>query len=131
MPVVLDGQSAAAAISVDGQMNQRRGQILGILSRVAASSLPVLFLMMRLKIFTFRDDFRIVAPGAPCILAYRRRPIITSVDLMIATASSPFFSFNSCTASRVITAVSTWSPMRNRTCDSSPSLRTSSTRPRS
>lgn len=36
---------------------------------------------------------------------HRSRPIITSVDLMIATASSPFFSFNSFTASRVITAV--------------------------
>ena len=38
-------------------MNQRRGQILAILSLVAALGLPVLFLAMRLKIFTFRDDF--------------------------------------------------------------------------
>ena len=38
-------------------MNQRRGQVLAILSLVAALGLPVLFLAMRLKIFTFRDDF--------------------------------------------------------------------------
>ena len=38
-------------------MNRRRGQILAILSLVAASGLPVLFLAMRLKLFTFRDDF--------------------------------------------------------------------------
>ena len=38
-------------------MNQRRGQILAILSLVSASGLPILFLVMRLKIFTFRDDF--------------------------------------------------------------------------
>ena len=38
-------------------MNQRRGQILAVLSLVAALGLPVLFLAMRLKIFTFRDDF--------------------------------------------------------------------------
>jgi hypothetical protein len=38
-------------------MNQRRGQILALLSLVAASGLLVLFLLMRLKIFTFRDDF--------------------------------------------------------------------------
>ena len=38
-------------------MNQRRGQVLAILSLVAALGLPVLFLAMRLKIFTFRDYF--------------------------------------------------------------------------
>ena len=38
-------------------MNQRRGKILASLSLVAASGLPVLFLAMRWKIFTFRDDF--------------------------------------------------------------------------
>ena len=38
-------------------MNQRRAQVLAILSLVAALGLPVLFLAMRLKIFTFRDDF--------------------------------------------------------------------------
>lgn len=38
-------------------MNQRRGRILAILSLVAASGLPVLFLAMRLNLFTFRDDF--------------------------------------------------------------------------
>jgi hypothetical protein len=38
-------------------MNQRRGQILAILSLVTTSGLPVLFLLMRLRIFTFRDDF--------------------------------------------------------------------------
>jgi len=30
---------------------------LGILSLVATAGLPVLFLLMRLKVFTFRDDF--------------------------------------------------------------------------
>lgn len=44
----------------------------------------------------------IVTPHPP---NHRSRPIITSVDLMIATASSPFLSFNSFPASRVITAV--------------------------
>jgi uncharacterized membrane protein len=38
-------------------MNQRRGQILAILSLVTTAGLPVLLLLMRLKIFTFRDDF--------------------------------------------------------------------------
>lgn len=38
-------------------MNRRRGQILAILSLVATAGLPVLFLLMRLRIFTFRDDF--------------------------------------------------------------------------
>lgn len=38
-------------------MNQRRGQSLAILSLVAASGLLVLFLLMRLNVFTFRDDF--------------------------------------------------------------------------
>ena len=50
-------RTAAAAIPVDCQMNQRRGKILASLSLVAASGLPVLFLAMRWKIFTFRDDF--------------------------------------------------------------------------
>ena len=30
---------------------------LGILSLVATAGLPVLFLLMRMKVFTFRDDF--------------------------------------------------------------------------
>lgn len=38
-------------------MNRRRGQTLAILSLVAAAGLPVLFLLMRLHIFTFTDDF--------------------------------------------------------------------------
>jgi asparagine N-glycosylation enzyme membrane subunit Stt3 len=38
-------------------MNQRRGQILAILSLVAAAGLPLLFVLMRLRVFTFRDDF--------------------------------------------------------------------------
>ena len=50
---------------------------------------------------------------------------------MIATASSPRVSFNSARASRVMTAVSRWSPMRSRICASRPSWRTSSTMPRS
>jgi len=50
-------RTATAVITVDCQMNRRRGQILAILSLVSASGLPILFLVMRLKIFTFRDDF--------------------------------------------------------------------------
>jgi hypothetical protein len=38
-------------------LNLPRGQILAILSLVATAGLPVLLLLMRLKIFTFRDDF--------------------------------------------------------------------------
>lgn len=38
-------------------MNRPRAQILAILSLVATAGLPVLFLLMRLRIFTFRDDF--------------------------------------------------------------------------
>ena len=38
-------------------MNRRSGQILGILSLVATAGLPVLFLLMRSRVFTFRDDF--------------------------------------------------------------------------
>ena len=38
-------------------MNRPRGQLLAILSLVATAFLPVLFLLMRLKMFTFRDDF--------------------------------------------------------------------------
>ncbi len=55
----------------------------------------------------WRRHEAIVTPHAPKRQDgdHRSRPIITSVDLMIATASSPFFSFNSFTASRVITAV--------------------------
>lgn len=38
-------------------MNLRPGQKLAILSLVAAAGLPVLFLAMRLRVFSFRDDF--------------------------------------------------------------------------
>jgi len=38
-------------------MNRPRGQILAILSLVATAGLPMLLLLVRLKIFTFRDDF--------------------------------------------------------------------------
>lgn len=31
--------------------------VLGILSLVAAAGLPVLFVLIRMKVFTFRDDF--------------------------------------------------------------------------
>ena len=57
------------------------------------------------------------------------RAIMTSVDLMIASASSPRRSFSARTASAVMTAVSDWSPTRRRTCASSPSIRTSSMNP--
>lgn len=49
--------TATAVISADCQINRRRGQILAILSLVATAGLPVLFLVMRSKVFTFRDDF--------------------------------------------------------------------------
>ena len=38
-------------------MNRPRGQILAIFSLVATAGLPIVFLLLRLKIFTFRDDF--------------------------------------------------------------------------
>jgi hypothetical protein len=57
--------------------------------------------------------------------------IITSVDLITASASSPRFSRSASMASRVMMAVSDWSPMRRRICAISPSVRTSSTTPRS
>ena len=38
-------------------MNRRRGQTFAILSLVAAAGLPMLFLLMRLRVFTFRGDF--------------------------------------------------------------------------
>lgn len=38
-------------------MHRPRGQLCAILSLVATAGLPLLFLLMRLKIFTFRDDF--------------------------------------------------------------------------
>ena len=44
-------------ISADCQVNRRRGQILAILSLVATAGLPMLLLAMRLRVFTFRDDF--------------------------------------------------------------------------
>lgn len=36
---------------------KRISRILGVLSLVALAGLPVLFLLMHLKVFTFRDDF--------------------------------------------------------------------------
>ena len=57
--------------------------------------------------------------------------IITSVDLMTASASSPRFRRSASIASRVMMAVSDWSPMRRRICAIRPSARTSSTMPRS
>ena len=38
-------------------MNRARGQVLAILSLVATAGLPVLFLLVRLRLITFRDDF--------------------------------------------------------------------------
>ncbi len=38
-------------------MNRTRAQIFAILSLVATAGLPVMFLLLRLHIFTFRDDF--------------------------------------------------------------------------
>ena len=38
-------------------MNRARGQVLAILALVATAGLPVLFLLVRLRIITFRDDF--------------------------------------------------------------------------
>ena len=38
-------------------MTRPRGQVLAILSLVATAGLPVLLLLVRLRIFTFRDDF--------------------------------------------------------------------------
>jgi hypothetical protein len=43
--------------SLTGTRQKRSGQILAILSLVAASGFSVLFLAMRLKLFTLRDDF--------------------------------------------------------------------------
>jgi hypothetical protein len=41
----------------DSFVNRGRGQILAILSLVATAGLPLLYLLMRMKAFTFRDDF--------------------------------------------------------------------------
>ena len=38
-------------------MNRTRGRVLAILALVATAGLPVLFLLVRLRIITFRDDF--------------------------------------------------------------------------
>jgi len=38
-------------------VNRTRGQVLAILALVATAGLPVLFLVVRLRIITFRDDF--------------------------------------------------------------------------
>jgi hypothetical protein len=38
-------------------MNRARGQVLAILALVATAGLPVLFLLVRLRIIAFRDDF--------------------------------------------------------------------------
>ncbi len=38
-------------------MNRRRGQMFAILSLAATAGVPVLFLLVRLRMFTFRDDF--------------------------------------------------------------------------
>ena len=38
-------------------MNSSGGNVLAILSLLATAGLPVLWLLMRLKVFTFRDDF--------------------------------------------------------------------------
>lgn len=38
-------------------MNRPHGQILSILSLIAMAGLPVVWLLVRLKIVTFRDDF--------------------------------------------------------------------------
>ena len=58
-----------------------------------------------------------------------RPAIMTSVDLTIASASSPRRSFNARTASAVMTAVIERSPIRSRTWARSPSIRTSSMNP--
>ena len=46
-----------ADIPADYQMNRPRGQVFAILSLVATTGVPVLFLLVRLDLFTFRDDF--------------------------------------------------------------------------
>ena len=38
-------------------MNRPRGQMFAILSLVATAGVPVLFVLVRLRMFTFRDDF--------------------------------------------------------------------------
>ena len=38
-------------------MNRPRARVLAILSLVVKAGLPVLFLLLRLHVFTFRDDF--------------------------------------------------------------------------
>jgi len=38
-------------------MNRRRGQILAVLSLVATAALPVLMILVRMRMFTFHDDF--------------------------------------------------------------------------
>jgi hypothetical protein len=38
-------------------MNRARGRVLATLSLVATAGLPVLFLLVRSRILTFRDDF--------------------------------------------------------------------------
>jgi hypothetical protein len=38
-------------------MNSRRGRTLAILSLAATAGLPVLILLMRMRFFTFGDDF--------------------------------------------------------------------------
>ena len=41
----------------DGQMNQRRGKLLAVLSLVATSGVPILILIMRVGIFRFQEDY--------------------------------------------------------------------------
>ena len=49
--------TSTAFIPADCQMNRARGQSLAILSLFATAGLPVLLLLLRLKIFKFRDVF--------------------------------------------------------------------------
>ena len=38
-------------------MHRSRGRVLGVLSLVAAAGVPVLLLLVRTRVVTFRDDF--------------------------------------------------------------------------
>lgn len=55
---MIDGKNTSTNTTPTNlHMNRPRGKILAILSLVAAAGLPVLWILMRLKIFTFHEDF--------------------------------------------------------------------------
>ena len=55
MRVAPDGPRAI--VMLDSRMNRPRGRMFAILSLGATAGVPVLFLLVRLRVFTFRDDF--------------------------------------------------------------------------